>query len=108
MPHGSLRNADVQSRRPLTAWQFLETSLDCSSCDGLERETVSWAKDDLANYRAGKLAKTTPMLIRALLDMGVGGRTLLDIGGGGGGVQLALLRAGASRATSVEASSAYL
>jgi magnesium-protoporphyrin O-methyltransferase len=85
-----------------------EASLDCSSCEGLEGETVRWAQDDLANYRRGKLVKTTPMLIRALVDMGVQDLTLLDIGGGVGAVQLDLLRAGASHATSVDASKAYL
>lgn len=82
--------------------------MDCSSCDGLERETVRWAQEDLADYRRGKVAKTTPMLIRALKDVGVEGLGLLDIGGGVGVVQLELLQAGVRRATSVEASSAYL
>jgi magnesium-protoporphyrin O-methyltransferase len=48
------------------------------------------------------------MLISALVNMGVEGQTLLDIGGGIGAVQLELLRAGATGATSVEASAAYL
>lgn len=82
--------------------------MDCSSCEGLERETVAWAQDDLANYRRRKPVKTTPMLIRALLDVGVRDQTLLDIGGGVGAVQLELLRAGASHATSVDASAAYI
>lgn len=82
--------------------------MDCGSCEGLERETERWAQEDLANYRRGKLVKTTPMLIRALVDMGVQDLTLLDIGGGVGAVQLDLLRAGASHATSVDASNAYL
>jgi magnesium-protoporphyrin O-methyltransferase len=48
------------------------------------------------------------MLIRALVKVGVDGLTLLDIGGGIGAVQLDLLRAGVTRAISVEVSSAYL
>ena len=82
--------------------------MDCSSCEALEKETVEWAQEDLADYRRGKVAKTTPMLIRAMMDVGVDGLTLLDIGGGVGVIQLELLQAGASRATSVDASSAYL
>jgi magnesium-protoporphyrin O-methyltransferase len=48
------------------------------------------------------------MLIAALEQGGVAGQTLLDIGGGLGAIQHALLAAGASRATHVDASSAYL
>jgi magnesium-protoporphyrin O-methyltransferase len=48
------------------------------------------------------------LLISALLSQGVEGLSLLDIGGGIGAVQIELLRSGASAATSVEASSAYL
>lgn len=82
--------------------------MDCCQCQGLERETKKWALEDLALYRRGKPVKTTPMLIRTLVDRGVDGLTLLDIGGGIGAVQLELLRAGATSATSVEASAAYL
>lgn len=77
-------------------------------CQGLERETKQWVLEDLALYRRGKPAKTTPMLIGTLVNMGVEGLTLLDIGGGIGAVQLELLSAGATGATSVEASAAYL
>ena len=77
-------------------------------CEGLELETKRWALQDLALYRQGKPAKTTQMLVRALVDLGVGGLTVLDIGGGIGTVQLELLRAGATRSTSVEASAAYV
>jgi magnesium-protoporphyrin O-methyltransferase len=48
------------------------------------------------------------LLINALISRGVGGLSLLDIGGGIGVVQIELLRSGAIAATSVEASSAYL
>jgi len=77
-------------------------------CQGLERETKKWVLEDLALYRRGKPARTTPLLISTLVKMGVDGLTLLDIGGGIGAVQLALLSAGATGATSVEASAAYL
>jgi SAM-dependent methyltransferase len=77
-------------------------------CEGLELETTKWALQDLALFRQGKPAKTTLMLISTLLDLGVSGFTLLDIGGGIGTIQLELLRAGATEATSIEASAAYL
>jgi len=64
--------------------------------------------EDLDLYRRGKLSKTTPMLVESLTDLGVGGLTLLDVGGGIGAVQLDLLRSGVTGATSVEASAAYV
>ena len=77
-------------------------------CEGLEIETKKWALQDLAQFRRGKPAKTTLMLINTLVDLGVEGVTLLDIGGGIGAVQLELLRAGVTEATSIEASTAYV
>ena len=77
-------------------------------CEGLEIETKKWALQDLALFRRGKPAKTTPMLIDTLVDLGVEGATLLDIGGGIGAVQLELLRAGVTEAISIEASTAYV
>lgn len=50
---------------------------------------------------------TTQALIRALVQVGVGQGTLLDIGGGVGAIQYELLRAGVREATSVDASGAY-
>ena len=54
------------------------------------------------------MAGTTRTLIAALSGDGVEGLTLLDIGGGLGGIQHALLDAGAVQATHVDASSAYI
>ena len=82
--------------------------MDSCQCQGLERETRKWALEDLALYRRGRPAKTTPLLINALVSQGVEARSLLDIGGGIGVVQIELLRSGAIAATSVEASSAYI
>jgi len=47
-------------------------------------------------------------LVRAIQDQGVAGKSLLDIGGGVGVIQHELLKAGASDAVGVEASSAYI
>ena len=67
----------------------------------------------LAEQQMGKLRrrgpqKTTRILLDALKKHGVANRTLLDIGGGIGTIQHDLLAAGATEATSVDASSAYL
>lgn len=52
-------------------------------------------------------AETTNLLSAALRRHGVEGSTLLDIGGGLGALQCALLEAGVSRAAHVEASAAF-
>jgi len=64
--------------------------------------------EDLRDYRATGPAATTRALSDALLRAGVQQSTLLDIGGGVGAIQHALLAAGAREATAVEASIAYL
>lgn len=77
-------------------------------CQGIEREfSAREARGQMRRYRKQGPARTTQVLIDALVGMGVEGGTLLDIGGGVGAIQHALLTAGASRAHSVEASSAY-
>jgi SAM-dependent methyltransferase len=82
--------------------------VESCQCKGLERETKKWALEDLALYRKGKPARTTSLLVNALIRQGVHALSLLDIGGGIGIVQLELLHAGASAAASVEASAAYI
>ncbi len=83
--------------------------MTCDQCQGIEsmfgkRE----ARQQVARYRRRGAAKTTRMLIAALEAEGVDGQTLLDIGGGIGAIQLALLKAGVTHATDIDASSAYL
>ena len=65
-----------------------------------ERDLRSWQEDGLPN--------STAELIDALRAAGIDGASLLDIGAGVGMVHLELLAAGASSATDVDASSAYL
>jgi len=62
----------------------------------------------LARYRKEGVAGTTRQLIDAVAEGGVEGMTLLDIGGGLGGIQHALLDEGIAEATHVDASSAYM
>lgn len=82
--------------------------MNCSQCEGIEVETKKWVEWDLKRLRKKGKDKARRSLIDALLTLGVEGRTLLDIGGGIGVIQYEFLAAGASRAVSVEASSAYL
>src|SRR3990172_9674266 len=81
----------------------------CDQCAGIEKEFGRReAQRQQRDYRRKGAPPTTRLLIEALLEAGVEGQTVLDIGGGVGALQHALLKAGASRAQSVEASSAYL
>ena len=59
-------------------------------------------------YRKEGLEKTTRLLIEEISRQGVNGMTLLDIGGGVGGIQHTLLANGVTHATSVDASTAYV
>ncbi|MGE5249242.1 MAG: class I SAM-dependent methyltransferase [Bacteroidota bacterium] len=83
--------------------------MNCCQCQGIE-ETFSpeYVAGELDRYRRRGPAKTTLMLIEALKQAGVSGSTLLDIGGGVGAVQHALLAAGVKTAIDVDASAAYL
>lgn len=81
----------------------------CPQCVGIEREfDRRTARADLRRYRRAGLNPTTRLLSRALIERGVDGATVLDIGGGVGALQHALLEAGAGQVWSVDASSAYL
>jgi magnesium-protoporphyrin O-methyltransferase len=83
--------------------------MDCCQCQGIERLFGhEVAAKELRHYRKHGAIKTTRVLIDALKAQGVAGMTLLDIGGGIGSVQHEVLGAGASGATMVEGSSAYL
>lgn len=78
-------------------------------CQGVQKLfDDKYVSKDLADYRKKGPAATTRLLTRAIQQEGVQGLSLLDIGGGVGAVQYELLETGASRATSVEASPAYL
>jgi 2-polyprenyl-3-methyl-5-hydroxy-6-metoxy-1,4-benzoquinol methylase len=83
--------------------------MPCNQCLGIEREfDRATANRGLRRYRREGPGRSTRALIEALLAAGVEGYTLLDIGGGVGAIQYALLEAGAASAIGVDASSAYL
>ncbi len=82
--------------------------MKCCQCEGIEREfDAKDAEHEIEAYRKDGPAETTQILIDALTDQGVEGLSLLEIGGGVGAIQHAMLSAGASTATAVEASTAF-
>ncbi len=83
--------------------------MTCSPCSGCaEQFNQRVAAKDLRDYRKNGPKQTAVMLIDALVTIGVGQMTLLDIGGGVGAVQHGLLDAGCIRAIAVDASPAYV
>jgi magnesium-protoporphyrin O-methyltransferase len=83
--------------------------MDCCQCRGIESQfDRREAESKLREYRRAGPAKTTQALLDAIVAAGVADRTLLDIGGGVGAIQHALLAAGAAHATDVDASRASL
>jgi 2-polyprenyl-3-methyl-5-hydroxy-6-metoxy-1,4-benzoquinol methylase len=81
----------------------------CAHCCGIEREfDHRTAARDLKRYRRRGPLPTTRMLLSALERQGIGGASVLDVGGGVGAIHHELLRRGAARATHVDASSSYL
>lgn len=83
--------------------------MNCCQCQGIEKEfNQRVAAGELKHYRQHGPAKTTQYLLEALQQQPLHGQTLLDIGGGIGAIQHALLDAGLAGATNVDASKAYL
>ena len=83
--------------------------MTCMQCQGIEQEfNRKLALEKLKKYHKKGADDTTRQLIAALMEDGVDGMTLLDIGGGVGAIQHALLKAGISQAADVDASPAYL
>jgi SAM-dependent methyltransferase len=83
--------------------------MSCQHCIGMEEMfDDEHAEDELKHYRKRGPRRTTRILIRELSAPGVKDQTVLDVGGGVGAVHLALLKAGAQRATDVDASAGFL
>ena len=83
------------------------TSSQCQALD--EIFDTKYAESDLKAYRKNGPAKTTRTLLQAVQAQGgVRGRSLIDIGGGIGAIQLELLKAGLAQSTAVDASAAFL
>jgi 2-polyprenyl-3-methyl-5-hydroxy-6-metoxy-1,4-benzoquinol methylase len=87
----------------------MEKCMNCCQCQGIEDLfNEKAASKELEHYRKKGPDKTTRMMTDTLQAEGVQGLSLLDIGGGVGAVQHALLAAGAQSAVDVDASHAYL
>ena len=83
--------------------------MDCCQCQGIEAKfDQKYVLKKLKKYRKAGPKKTTLQLIDAMRAEGFEGMTLLDIGGGVGDIQHAMLRLGVSHATNCEASTAYV
>lgn len=84
--------------------------MTCSHCVGAGRLfNRKRAARDLKRYRNSGPSKTTGWLVDYLLSQGVEGLTLLDIGGGVGAIQHALIEDGCVvQADAVDASAAYV
>jgi magnesium-protoporphyrin O-methyltransferase len=78
------------------------------SCGCPNTFSTKEAAGDLKRYIKQGPDATTQALIDAIVAEGVQGATLLDIGGGIGAIQLALLEAGAASAASVDATDSYV
>ncbi len=60
-----------------------------NQCQGIEREfNAKRVAKQLKRYRKEGAAGTTRQLIAAISQQGVAGMTLLDIGGGVGGIRM--------------------
>lgn len=85
------------------------TNSCCTQCDGIEQTfNEEHVDEDLRLYRAEGPDETTGWLLDELMERGVEGMTVLDIGGGVGAIQHELLNGGAASAVHVDASSAYI
>lgn len=83
--------------------------MNCCQCQGIEELfSEEYVAKEIKHYRHRGPDKTTRMLAEALKRENVEGMTLLDIGGGLGGIQHEMLEAGVGSATDIEASTAYL
>lgn len=67
----------------------------------------SSARSEAKRYRRRGLDAQSRRIVDYLKRQGVEGRTVLEVGGGIGAVQLELLKAGATRATSIELTPTY-
>jgi 16S rRNA G966 N2-methylase RsmD len=81
-----------------------------SSCNprGCDRFfSARFARRAATRYREKGLDKTAQLMVDFLEQRGIGGATVLEVGGGGGEIQIELLKRGAARAVNLELSPAY-
>jgi magnesium-protoporphyrin O-methyltransferase len=81
----------------------------CCECEGIAGQFgARIARRDLRRFRRRGPIESTRLLVDDLVAAGVGGGSLLDIGGGIGAIQHSLMSAGAREATDVDVSADYL
>jgi 16S rRNA G966 N2-methylase RsmD len=81
---------------------------DCCTPKGYRRIfSEGSARNEARRYRRRGLDATSRRIVEFLRSQGVAGSTVLEVGGGIGAIQLELLKAGASRAVSVELTPTY-
>jgi magnesium-protoporphyrin O-methyltransferase len=79
----------------------------CSASGWDEFFTDKVARRDARRYRRSGLDGNARRLVDFVRHQGVDGRSVLEVGGGVGAIQVELLRAGASRTVNAELSAAY-
>ena len=65
------------------------------------------AQSEAKRYRSKGLDKVSRRIVDLVKERGVKGRTVLEVGGGIGAIEIELLKAGATRATNVELTPTY-
>ena len=82
--------------------------MTCGQCCGIEQKfDQKVARKMLKRYRKKGADKATKLLIEAISSHKNADTSLLDVGGGVGAIQIAMLNHGVAQATNVEASPAY-
>ncbi|MGD2078738.1 MAG: class I SAM-dependent methyltransferase [Chloroflexota bacterium] len=83
--------------------------MDCCHCQAIEeRFNRKRAADRLRDYQKDGLKRESQLLVDALVEQGIDGYSLLDVGGGMGALTIELIKRGIKQATINEASTAYL
>ncbi len=100
---GAIATTALRDRVPSAKVQIVSC---CSGGCG-EFFTERVARRDAKRYRRKGLDANARRVVDLLRERGLHGRTVLEVGGGVGGMQLELLKAGAERVVNVDASPAY-
>jgi 16S rRNA G966 N2-methylase RsmD len=80
----------------------------CCNAHGCDRTfNDRFARRMASRYRKRGLDRTAKRIVEVVAATGVEGASILEVGGGVGGIQLELLKRGAARATNLELSAAY-
>lgn len=91
-----------------TARTIIQAMSDCCSPRGYRQIfNERNARADARRYRRRGLDEVSGTIVRLVRERGVADRTLLEVGGGVGAIEIELLRAGLSRAVSVELTPTY-